>query len=382
MKRKGFTLIELLVVVAIIGILVAMLFPAFAAVRAAARSAACQNNLRQFGLAMTAHSINNPDGLYCSGAFDSKRDGAVELFSWVADCVGQKTVPSTMLCPSSPCAGSEKLNGLIGGNTSDDDVTPPDRLGLGSAPYLETLTAYSDERVGWVLENLVEQGYNTNYASSWHMVRSAPGIVGGVTVGKLKDFNNTAGPLTVGLIDNSGVPSAAIALLGCGDKGDSDEATLDATISTQLKLTAGVVLAESFNDGPSFYDTSDGKVKIVPTGTDQGWLTPLALPSAGDIVTDANFADYSGSTAVPLVLQDTRDWFAYHNKYVNVLFADGSVRQLYDKNQDGYINPGFPVPAGSNTDFVGYGDGLCEVNPWEMYTGTYLNNAASTKLFE
>jgi prepilin-type N-terminal cleavage/methylation domain-containing protein len=56
MRKQGFTLIELLVVIAIIAILAAILLPALARAREAARRASCQSNLKQWGVIFKMYS--------------------------------------------------------------------------------------------------------------------------------------------------------------------------------------------------------------------------------------------------------------------------------------------------------------------------------------
>lgn len=77
-RRLGFTLVELLVVIAIIGILVAITIPAVQMVRARANQAACNNNLRQLGMAVVEYETNK--GKYPASINNAN---ANTVFPWV-----------------------------------------------------------------------------------------------------------------------------------------------------------------------------------------------------------------------------------------------------------------------------------------------------------
>ncbi len=429
MKRRtqGFTLVELLVVIAIIGLLVALVLPAISRARESARTAACQNNLRQFGIGL--HIFADRDRLerLCTGASDFRRDGCMDSWGWVADLVNiNAALPSEMLCPSNPLRGPEKLNDLLGRDTTDaKDGAPPERLASGvcGAPQWAGLSGAgggsgfagtatnTPERAALVARAFVNKGYNTNYAAGWHFVRSSPKVnvdtsttpatiiaVGDASSQGLKGLSTTRGALTRRVLETSPVTSSSVALLGDAAPGDADEAVLAQDIkfgpslsdgspdpfangSTETKqfMGAGELLTEAFNDGPAYWDSASQSLNLIQ--------------QAGNLTTQAA-CEAAGSCPAPTestntYLQDTRDWFAVHGggraATCNILMADGSVKVFNDLNGDKYLNPGFPVPNNltqAQYGGIGYKDGTVEITPSEMFNGVFLVSPSGYKVFE
>jgi len=343
--RKGFTLVELLVTIAIIGILLGLLLPNLSAVQATAKAGAQSAILQGFGRGFADFSTTDSQGRLSSGAYDHYRDGDATKVGWVADLVnGKYANPTKSLDPVARMKINEKFCDMAG-SVASGKFNAVRWQSVKNFDASGTLVAASSQIVGATYfgstQNLWDDGFNTNFATTWHFSRGDNNISATTGAGL---FNVNAGadpdkcpldgdgPLNSAILADPTLLTSAdkIGLMGAARVGDGGDSQINSSFINS---------AETINN---FIDPT-GRKKFCKVG-DFSVESFCDGPAASVIVTDRSKTSYSQAVNAQVhemndivpnckakkVINQANPAGITAGGFANILFADGSCRRVND----------------------------------------------------
>jgi prepilin-type processing-associated H-X9-DG protein len=266
-------LIELLVVIAIIAILVGLLLPAVQKVREAAARLKCENNLKQWGLAM--HNYHSTNSRFPYGAVHSPRAGwPCFLFSYIEQQPLASQYRYDLPFYQSPNVVTSSLTGVL-----------CNQVPLYYCPSFPGGPLYSKGDVYWRIKG--------NYAVCFG--KETPPIAAAVT---------NYGPF--GFSDGGSTPRKV-------------------KLSDITDGTSNTLLMSEMLTGPE--TGSDGRGDMHNDDVDNGRFMTLLTPNttSPDVI---YYTPYTGDPRMPAVKGSGSNFAArsLHSGGVNAVLCDGSVR--------------------------------------------------------